>query len=52
LMMGKSILDTQNIHSLEEIFGIVKNISSSDLLETANEIFDPNTLSYLTFVPH
>lgn len=52
LMMGKSILDLEKIHSLEEIFSIVNNISSFDLLETANEIFEPDTLSYLTFVPN
>jgi predicted Zn-dependent peptidase len=52
LMMGKSMLDTEKIYSLEEVFDIIRNISSSDLLETANEIFDPNTLSYLTFVPN
>jgi predicted Zn-dependent peptidase len=52
LMMGKSILDTEMIYSLEEIFAIIRNISSLDLLETANEIFDPDTLSYLTFVPN
>ncbi len=52
LMMGKSILDCERIQSLEEIFTQIKQINSSDLLKTANEMFDPDTLSYLTFVPN
>lgn len=52
LMMGKSILDSGRIQSLEEIFEKIRKITAYDLMETADEMFNPDTLSYLTFVPN
>lgn len=52
LMLGKSLLDLGRVIPLEEIFDSIRSISSSDLIETANEMFDPDNLSYLTFVPN
>lgn len=52
LMLGKSMLDLNRVISLEEVFDQIRKISSADLMETANEMFDDNNLSYLTFVPN
>jgi len=51
LMMGKSILDLEKIQSLDEIFDKIKKIKSADLQDIANEMFDPNNLSTLTYNP-
>ncbi len=51
LMMGKSILDKNRIDSLESIFDKIRAVSSSDLIEVANEQLNENQLSHLTFLP-
>jgi predicted Zn-dependent peptidase len=51
LMMGKSLLDSGKIESLEDIFASIKNISSRDLQDIANEMFEENQLSFLSFFP-
>lgn len=51
LMLGKSLLDLEKIPSLEDIYNKIRNIKAEDLMAVANEIFDEDTLSYLTFVP-
>lgn len=51
LMLGKSLLDLETIPSLEDIYAKIRNITAENLLAVANEIFDEDTLSYLTFVP-
>ena len=51
LMMGKSILDKNRIDSLESIFEKIRAVSSSDLIEVANEQLNENQLSHLTFLP-
>ena len=51
-MMGKSILNTNNIESLEEVFQQIEKISARQLQDIANEMFDENLLSYLTFLPN
>ena len=51
LMLGKSLLIHDYIESFEEITKKIRNISSRDLFEIANENFDENKLSFLYFVP-
>ncbi len=51
LMMGKSLLDLQNIRSLEEIFNDVRSITSLQLQELANEMFQEEDYSTLIFLP-
>jgi predicted Zn-dependent peptidase len=50
LSMGKSLMIFNKIESLEEIGNKIDSISATNLLDIANEIFDPNKLSYLTYV--
>ena len=49
LSMAKSYLVYERIDSLEEIGQKIKNISSAEILDIANEILDEKTLSSLTF---
>ncbi|MDX1903437.1 MAG: insulinase family protein, partial [Thermonemataceae bacterium] len=51
LMMGKSMLDMNKVESLKEVFAQIEAIQSTDLLEVANEIFDENMFSTLTYLP-
>ncbi|MGK7394423.1 MAG: M16 family metallopeptidase [Candidatus Cyclobacteriaceae bacterium M3_2C_046] len=51
LMLGKSMLDLEKIHSLEEIFDKIRKVSAPDLMDLANEMFDQDNLSYLKYVP-
>lgn len=51
LMLAKSILDLNRVDTLEEIFEKIELIKASDLLEVANEIFEENQLSTLTYLP-
>jgi len=49
LSMGKSLLIFNKIESLEEIGRKVDALTSSQLLEVANELFDSDRLSYLIY---
>lgn len=51
LMMGKSILDTGEVDSLEYIFEQIRNINAAELREMAQEMFEEDSLSFLTFTP-
>jgi predicted Zn-dependent peptidase len=51
LMMGKSLLDLNRIQSLDSIFSKLKAVSSSDIMEVANEMLVPETLSSLIYTP-
>lgn len=51
LMLGKSLLIHDKIESFEEVVKKIRNVSSSELFEIANENFDENKLSFLYFVP-
>ncbi len=51
LMMGRSLLDLNKIERFDEVVKQVRQVSSDDLLEVANEIFDDQNLSFLYFVP-
>jgi len=49
LSLGKSLLAFGKIDSPEEIYTKIDRISSSDLLDTANDIFEPAKLSTLIY---
>ncbi|HNR41696.1 MAG TPA: pitrilysin family protein [Bacteroidales bacterium] len=49
LSLGKSLLVFDTVEDPGEIYRKIDNISSSHLLETANDIFDPDMLSTLIY---
>ncbi len=49
LSLGKSLLIFNKIDTIEEICKKIDNITASELLETANEIFEPSKLSTLIY---
>ncbi len=51
LMMAKSLLDTGKVDSLPEIFAEIEEITSAQLQEIAQEMFNEQSFSYLTFLP-
>ncbi len=51
-MMGKSLLDLDHIQQFDEIIKKIKATSSSDIMEVANEMFDENNLSILSYSPN
>jgi predicted Zn-dependent peptidase len=51
LMMAKSTLDTGRVDSLPEIFTEINAVTSQQLQDIANEMFDENQWSSLTFMP-
>lgn len=51
LMLGKSILVHNRIESFENVIKKIRAITSAELFEIANEVFDENKLSFLYFVP-
>ena len=51
LMLGKSILDMGRVESLGEIFSAIDLMSSKELLDIANEVWDHDSWVRLAFVP-
>ncbi len=51
LMMAKSLLDTNRIESLENLFGHIKAITAQELQDLANEMFLEDQFCTLTFLP-
>jgi predicted Zn-dependent peptidase len=51
LSIGKSLLLYDKIDTIEEINEKIQMITASDLLEAANEVFDPARLSMLMYRP-
>jgi predicted Zn-dependent peptidase len=51
LMMGKSLLDTGRVDTLQEIFTEIQNVTSGQLQELAQDMFEESQFSYLTFLP-
>ncbi len=49
LSLGKSIQVFNRIDSIEEIYSKIDNITASEILETANDIFEPSRLSMLIY---
>jgi predicted Zn-dependent peptidase len=52
LVYGKSLIDHGKIDPLEKIFDQIRSTSASEILEIANEIFNPDQLSYLIYTPN
>jgi predicted Zn-dependent peptidase len=50
-MMGKSVLDLGEVQSLESIFKKIKSVNSRQLRSIANEIFEQDEFSELTYLP-
>lgn len=50
LSMGKSMLLTNRVMGLKEVFETIERIKSADLLEIANEVFDPDRRSLLVYL--
>ena len=51
LVFGKNLLDKGKIDSLDTIFGIMRETTAEELIDIANEVFDPNQLSFLNYIP-
>ncbi len=51
LMMAKSLLDIDRVEQLNDIFNDIKAVSANQLQTLAQEMFDENQFSSLTFVP-
>ncbi len=51
ISMSKSLLDYGRVDSLEEVFARINAVSSSQILEIANQMFSPSLLSRLIFDP-
>ncbi|MCB0477194.1 MAG: insulinase family protein [Crocinitomicaceae bacterium] len=49
LALGKSVLFNLDIESLETVFQAIDDITPEQMLEIANEVFDPNSLNYLIY---
>jgi predicted Zn-dependent peptidase len=47
---GKSVLYKGHVESFSDVIKRIDNISSSEILETANQIFEPKKLSVLNYV--
>jgi predicted Zn-dependent peptidase len=51
LMMAKSLLDTGRVDTLPEIFSEIQAITAEELQTIAQDMFNPDNFSYLTFIP-
>jgi predicted Zn-dependent peptidase len=51
ISMSKSLLDFNRVDSLEEVFAKINQVTATQLLEIANEMFEPTQLSSLIFNP-
>ncbi|MDP2237407.1 MAG: pitrilysin family protein [Bacteroidales bacterium] len=49
LSIARAHLQKDNVDSMEDIIRSIRNLDSSDLLEVANEVFEPSQLSTLIF---
>ena len=52
LVYGKSLIDHGRIESLDSIFDRIRSTTAEDLQEIAQETFNPEQLSFLTYIPH
>lgn len=51
LVFAKNLLDKGKIDSLDTIFGIIRKTTAEDLMDIANEVYSPDKLSYLNYIP-
>lgn len=52
LVFGKTLLDKNKIDSLDSIFKIIRNATAEDLQDIAQEVFDEEQFSFLTYLPN
>ena len=50
-MLGRSLLDKDDIESLDQIFNQIRSVSASQLQDLANEVWSEDRLSILTYRP-
>lgn len=51
LVYGKSLLDKGRIESLEDIFSKIRSCTAEELQDLANEVYDDEKFSFLTYLP-
>lgn len=51
LVYGKSLLDHGKVDPLESIFDQIRNTTAEEIQEIAQEMFNPNQLTFLTYIP-
>lgn len=51
LAMAKSLLDTETIQAVEEVFDDIEKVTALELQEIAQHIFDDSKTSSITFIP-
>jgi predicted Zn-dependent peptidase len=51
LSLGKSILLYNKVDTIEEMNKKIEEVSTSDIIEVANQVFDPSQLSMLIYKP-
>lgn len=51
LVYGKNLLDKGKIESLEEIFKKIRSCTAEELQDLANEVYDVDRFSFLTYLP-
>jgi predicted Zn-dependent peptidase len=51
LVFGKSLLDKGRIDPLDAIFNIIRNTTGEELQDIANEVFNEDEFSFLTYLP-
>ena len=49
--LGKSVLVFDKMDTSKELFAKIDAISTSDVIDVANEVYDEKQLSTLVFVP-
>ncbi len=50
-MMAKSVLDQGKVSDLEGVFSDIRDVSASTVLDIANQIFDRDRFTQLTYIP-
>lgn len=51
LVYGKSLIDHGKVDPLENIFNQIRTTSAEEIQEIAQEIFNPDMLTFLTYTP-
>ncbi|SFT92533.1 Predicted Zn-dependent peptidase [Algoriphagus locisalis] len=51
LVYGKSLLDHGKVDPLDKIFAQIKNTTAMDIQDIAQDIFNPDMLTFLTYTP-
>jgi predicted Zn-dependent peptidase len=51
LTMGKSLLDLEKVSSIDEIFNKIQKVTADELIELANQEFDLDAMTTLTYLP-